>query len=93
MENSSLKELYTSPDHQESKDPLGITIIFYIVLFLTGLFVFPLGIALGMMYLDNDKRRAYAAFSGVFLFLGVTLGYIVMNWWDLLQVAKNAGWF
>ena len=63
-----------------------------IIMFLIGAFLFPVGIALGFLNHEHNRKRSLAAFFGVTLVLVLGLTYLIVNWHDIMHEVRMRGW-
>ena len=85
----TLRELYHKDHNTSDKKAFVSQVLKCSFMFVLGVIIFPLGIALGFHHLDKHKKFAIAALSGAFITIVSLTFYVVTNW-ESIQKAFRA---
>ncbi len=92
MSQSNVNELFKRREQVETASK-GKELFMVLLMFVLGFFIFPLGLALGFLNYEANRRRSIAAFIGVvavFLFVAI---YLFINWDALMYEWRMRGVF
>ncbi len=81
---NEIRDLYGTRKEQEPWSKPRMVMVSVIAFFI-GFFAFPLGLAIGFHYYEEQRKPAIAAFLGVFLVFGVVIYYTIVNWYDIMS--------